>query len=122
MAENFRNLHIWQKGYELVLLVYNLTAKYPKEEKYGLTDQTRRSSNGVIANIAEAYGRFYFADKARTLYVSRGECYETQSHLSVALGLSYITEEEFHQLDSEYQGLCKGINSYVVNLKERKLN
>ena len=44
------------------------------------------SANLVISNIAEAYGRYYFADKARVLYTSRGECEETRSHLRVALG------------------------------------
>ena len=93
MAGNFRDLNIWKKGHELLMEIYNLTDKYPKEEKFGLIDQTRRSANGVIAGIAEAFGRYYFADKARTLYVARGECSETQSHLSVAFGLKYIDQE-----------------------------
>lgn len=76
--------------------------------------------NGVAAAIAEAYGRYYFADKVRVLYVGRGECLETQSHLSVALGKGYITKDVFTFLDNEYSGLAKGINSYVLNLKNRK--
>ena len=120
MAGNFRELRIWQKGHELTMRVYKITSKYPPEERYNLTSQTRSSAVSVIGGIAEAHGRYYFADKTRTLYVSRGECHETQSHLSVAFGLGYITEKEFKKLDEDYEGLSKGINSYIKTLKRNK--
>lgn len=122
MAEDFRNLKIWQKGYELLNRVYDITLEYPQEEKFGLTDQIRRSANGVMASIAEAYGRYYFADKARTLYFSRGECYETQSHLSVSKSRGYIDDKTFLELDEEYGVLAKGINAYIRSLKSRVKN
>lgn len=100
--------------------VYRLTSKYPKEEKYNLINQTQSSANGVIAGIAEAQGRYYFADKVRVLYQARGECIETQSHLSVAFGRSYLSEEEFQRLDNEYNGLSVGINKYIQFLRRRK--
>lgn len=117
MAGTFRDLKIWGKGYELLMEIYGLTCKFPTDEKYNLMSQIRSSANGVIANIAEAHGRYYFADKARVLYISRGECEETQSHLSVALGRNYISEKEFQELDKEYAGLDKGINTYIQRLK-----
>lgn len=92
MAGTFRELEIWRKGYELLMRIYKVTSKYPPEEKYNLTSQTQSSANGVIASIAEAHGRYYYADKVQVLYISRGECEETQSHLSVALGRKYITK------------------------------
>ena len=78
----------------------------------------RNSGNSVIANIAEAHGRYYFADKTRVLYTSRGECEETRSHLSVALGLKYINKKTFDYLDKEYEELTKGINAYIRSLKK----
>jgi len=119
MVNNFRGLKIWQKGYELLLDIYKITTKYPRSEKFGLVDQTRRSANGVIANIAETSGRYHYADKVRTLYMSRGESHETQSHLSVALGLKYISDKEFNSIDQEYEGLSKGINSYIRSLRSK---
>ena len=98
--------------------IYKITAKFPKEEKYGLSTQMRDSANSVIANIAEAHGRYYFADKVRILYTSRGECEETRSHLRVALGLEYINKKMFIYLDEEYEGLLKGISSYIKTLKK----
>ena len=120
MAQGFHDLHIWQKGYELLMKVYELTSKYPPEEKFNLTSQTRASANSIIANIAESHGRYYFADKIRVLYISRGEVEETRSHLRVGLGRKYLTQEDFHFLDQEYKGLGIGINKYVQSLKLSK--
>jgi len=120
MAKGFYDLNIWKKGYALLMEIYKITATFPKEEKYGLTAQLRDSGNSVIANIAEAHGRYYFADKARVLYMSRGECQETRSHLRVALGLRYIDKTVFNHLDEEYEGLSKGISSYIRSLKKNE--
>jgi len=79
-----------------------------------------RSANSVAANIAEAHGRYHFADKIRVLYQARGECFETQSHLSIALNLGYITKEVFVRIDKEYEGLGVGINAYINKIKLSK--
>ena len=118
MAKGFYDLNIWKKGYALLMEIYKITATFPKEEKYGLSGQMRDSANSVIANIDEAHGRYYFADKARVLYTSRGECEETRSHSRVALGLKYIDKKVFVNLDSEYEGLSKGISCYIRSLKK----
>lgn len=122
MAKTFFELEIWQKGYELLMEIYKITAKYPAEEKYNLIAQTRNAANSVIANIAESHGRYYFADKIRVLYTARGECEETRSHLKVAEGLRYLNKEIFDRLSNEYEGLSKGISSYISSLNRKKLN
>ena len=98
--------------------IYEITATFPKEEKYGLCGQMRDSANSVIANIAEAHGRYYFADKVRVLYTSSGECEETRSHLRVALGLKYIDKKVFGKLDQEYERKTKRISSFIRTLKK----
>ena len=118
MPKGFRDLNIWKKGYSLLIEIYEITTTFPQEEKYGLSSQLRNSANSIIANIAEAHGRYYFADKARVLYISRGECEETRSHLSVALGLEYIDKNKFNSMDEEYEGLSKGISTYINSLKK----
>jgi len=118
MAGGFYDLNIWKKAYALLMEIYRITAAFPKEEKYGLVAQMRDAANSVIANIAEAHGRYYFADKTRVLYTARGECQETRSHLRVAFGLKYIDKTVFNHLDEEYEGLSKGISSYVRSLKK----
>ena len=122
MAHAFYDLEIWKKGHSLLLEAYRVTRKYPPEEKYALISDTRRSANSVIANIAEAHGRYYFADKARVLYIARGEVEEIRSHLYVAFSLNYLSREEFMIFNQEYEGLSKGISSYIRNLGDQRHN
>lgn len=117
MGTSYKDLNIWKKGYELVLEVYKLSTKFPNDERFGLVDQLRRSANSVIANIAESHGRYFFADKCRVLYQARGECVETRSHLSVAFGLHYLDCNLYEKMDIEYEGLEKGISSYINKIK-----
>lgn len=116
----FYDLSIWKKGFELLLKIYDITSKYPKEEKYNLISQTTSAGNSIIAQIVEACGRYSFADKVRVLYQSRGECFETISHLKVAFALGYIKENDYTYLFTEYSGLAKGINSYIQSLSRYK--
>ncbi len=69
MAHSFRDLKIWQKGYNLLMEIYQITANYPREERFGLITDTRRSANSVIANIAEAHGRYYFAEIKQGFFI-----------------------------------------------------
>jgi four helix bundle protein len=122
MKNSFRDLKIWQKGYELLMKIYEVTAKYPPEEKYGLSADTKRSANSIIANIAESHGRYFFKDKIRVLYVARGEIEEVRSHLNVALGRKYLSKEDFEFLDKEYEGLGVGLNFYIHDLIKKHHN
>jgi len=122
MAHSFRELRIWQKVHDLLMEIYKVTVQYPTEEKYGLISDTRRSANSVIANIAEAHGRYYYADRIRVLYTARGEVEEIRSHLSVALSQKYINQKIFDCLDREYEGLARGISSYISNISKQIRN
>ncbi len=55
--KSFTDLIVWQEGHRLVILVYEITKKFPKEETYSLIDQMRRAAASVTANIAEGFGR-----------------------------------------------------------------
>lgn len=113
MAKPFYELRIWQFGYRLLMEIYDITENFPAEEKYNLKSQLRNSGNSVISNIAEAHGRYYFADKVRVLFNSRGEVDETRSHLRVAVGRRYIDEVTFKKIDESYEELTKEINGYI---------
>jgi four helix bundle protein len=62
MAQDFKELVVWQKAIELTIAVYKLTQKFPKDELYGLTSQMRRASVSVASNIAEGRGRINAAE------------------------------------------------------------
>jgi four helix bundle protein len=118
--KSFRDLEIWKEAHALRLEVYKVSGTFPKEEKYNLTSQIRGSSSSVADQIAEAHGRYYYADKSRVLYQSRGEAVETRSQLSLALDLGYMKQEKFDHLDDRYNNLCMRINRYIRSLKGRK--
>jgi hypothetical protein len=76
MIKNYKELKVWKKSYELCLETYRITAKFPKEERYGLTSQIRRSVVSIPSNIAEGYGRKTTLDYIRMLYISYGSVCE----------------------------------------------
>ena len=120
MAGSFRDLNIWQTGHNLALEVRKFTTNYPKEEKFGLIDQTNRSSTAIPALIAESHGRYFYKDKIRVLYESRGEIDETRSHLSLAVSLEYIKTVDFQKLDLEYEHLSRSVSSYIRSLNPER--
>ena len=55
--QSFTDLHVWQEGHKLVIMVYKITEKFPMKETYSLTDQMRRAVASITANVAEGFGR-----------------------------------------------------------------
>lgn len=120
--KDFYELDVWKEGYNLIMKVYSITELFPHTEQYAITSQIRRSGNSVIANIAEAYGRYSYQDKVRVLYIARGEIAETRSHLAVALGRKYISKETFTKMNIQYTTLAKKLNSYIKSIQSHKSN
>ena len=118
MANDFKNLEIWQEAQVLALEVYKIVSKFPGEEKFCLGDQIRRSGISVAANIAESFGRYHIKDKIQLLIVARGSIYETRSHLSIALGLKYIKDKDFKDIDNRYEVLSKRLNAFINSIKK----
>lgn len=88
--QSFETLMTWQKAHQLMLDIHkSLIPILPKEEKYVLADQLRRSSKSVPANIAEGAGRYYYMDNVRFCYNARGSLDETLNHLIDARDLGY---------------------------------
>lgn len=98
-----QDLKVFQKSFEMAMLVYELSKSFPKEELYSLTDQIRRASRSVSANISEAWGkRKYQKSFIAKLTDSEGEARETQTWLQFALACRYISEEQFNNLNNQY--------------------
>ncbi|WP_449401603.1 four helix bundle protein [Chryseobacterium wanjuense] len=98
-----QDLKVFQKSVEFGMMIYELTKSFPKEELYSLTDQIRRSSRSVSANIGEAWGkRKYEKSFVAKLTDSEGEARETQTWLLYAWKCKYINEEQFISLNHQY--------------------
>ena len=123
MAEQgFESLKVWQKAHELMLDIHrNLLPLLPKEEKFGLTDQIRRSSKSVGANIAEGSGRFYYMDNVRFCYNARGSLDETVNHMRACLDLGHCPEVLYRDLRAKSDETRRMLNGYIDYLKARKI-
>jgi four helix bundle protein len=106
-VRHFRDLEVYQNALAAGLHVYELSKKFPPEEKYSLTNQIRRSSRSVCANIAEAWRkRRYEAAFVSKLSDAEGEAAETQVHLEFAIHHRYISRDEFLRVDDAYEKIC----------------
>ena len=111
MAEqilSFRELHVYQAAIELQLNVFQASKIWPCEEKFSLTDQARRSSRSVGANIAESWAkRNYPSHFISKLTDADGELQETSHWLSTALAYEYITDDKHEKLQSHIKEIGK---------------
>jgi four helix bundle protein len=116
---DFRELIIWQKAMDMIVDIYKISAKFPSEERYGLTSQIRRAVISVPSNIAEGFGRKTTSDFIHFLHISRGSLYEFQTQLEVSLRLSFISKNEADELLVKAKEIEKMINSLILSLKKR---
>lgn len=99
-----RDLEVYKVAFEAAMEIFEMTKGFPKEEKYSLTDQIRRSSRSVCSNIAEAWRkRKYQAMFINKLTDSEQEAAETQTWLEFALKCDYVNKEKFDKLDDKYE-------------------
>ena len=94
MHHNLKELIIWNKSIDLAVDVYNATATFPAEEKYGLTSQIRRSVISISSNISEGAGRNSNKEFVQFLGIANGSSYELQTQLILSYRLNLISEEE----------------------------
>lgn len=112
---DYRTLMAYVKGFSLAMEIYQLSKSFPKEEKYSMTDQIRRSSRSVCANLVEAYKRRRYRDYfISKLNDSETENAETQVWLEFALACCYISKEKYDELTGRNNEVAKLI-LYMLN-------
>jgi len=112
---DFKELLAYKKSFELAMEIFELSKDFPKEERYSLTDQIRRSSRSVSANIAEAYRkRRYVNHFISKLTDSDAENSETNVWLEYSVTCEYINQEKFDILNMKNIEIGKLIN-YMIN-------
>jgi four helix bundle protein len=98
-----RELEVYSLSFSSAMKIFELTKRFPKEESYSLTDQIRRSSRSVCANLAEAFRkRRYPKSFVSKLTDSESEAAESQTWLDFSLSCGYITEKEHYNLNEIY--------------------
>lgn len=117
----FKELKVFQLSYKLAMDIFHATKQFPKEEKYSLTDQIRRSSRSVCANIAEGYRkRIYPKHFSSKMTDSDAECSETIVWLDFAKDCNYLKMDQYETFISQYAEVGKMLGSMIVNPEKFK--
>ncbi len=115
----FRDLIVYQKSYKLAMELFEITKSFPRDEKYSLVDQVRRSSRSVPANIAEAWvKRKYPKSFVSKLLDSLAEEAETEVWIDMSRDCKYIDDQLHNSLLERYQEVAKMLNS-MINTPEK---
>ena len=115
-------MNVWQKSYELCLKIYRITAKFPNEEKYGLTSQIRRSAVSIPSNIAVGYGRKTTVDYIRMLYISYGSVCELETQILLAGDLGFIEKGELGTAKKDVAEIERMLKALIKSLENKHLN
>ena len=115
---NYRELKIWQRSIEFVVKIYDVSASFPKEERYGLTAQLRSCSVSVPSNISEGAGRSTNRQFKRFLEISMGSINEAQTQIELAYRINYLKKEIYESLVDEALQIYKMILTFYNTLKE----
>jgi four helix bundle protein len=118
--QDFQKLNVWHKAHQLTLSVYAATRKYPKEELFGLTSQTRRAAASIPANIAEGCGRDGGADFARFLQIAVGSASELEYHLLLARDLQILSDPIWQNLVAVVCEVKQMLASLINKVKSTK--
>ena len=112
--QRFQDLKVWQRSHALALDIYRLTAKFPPEERFGLTSQLRRAAVSVPTNIAEGSKRKSGHDYARFLNIAEGSIAEVEYLMLLSRDLGFAPEKAIAKLLSEASEIARMLNALRV--------
>ncbi len=114
--KSYRELLVWQKGIALSKEVYKITSKFPKEERYALTDQINRAAISIPSNIAEGQARQHSKEFRQFLYMALGSLAEIDTQLTIAKELEYLNDKDLNGLNEKIVELRKMIGGIISKL------
>jgi len=119
MGRSYRELIAWQKAMKFVIQVYEVTQRFPSEERYGLTNQLRRASVSVPSNIAEGQARFSQKEFHHFLSEARGSLVEIETQFLIARDLKYLQPSKADVLLAAADELGRVLNGLIASIKIR---
>ena len=118
-VRSYRDLSVCQLGMQLSEEVYRLTAKFPPEEKFGLTSQLRRATTSIPANIAEGHARASTKDFLRHLSIAIGSLAEVTTFIELAERLGFVDASVASKLLSSFQEERRMLRGLQSSLRKR---
>ena len=118
--QDFRNLRVWQRAHQATLLVYRVTAAFPRDEAFGMRSQLRRAAASVGANVAEGCGRQSDADLRRCLQIALGSACEALNHLILARDLGLLDGTNYDRIESDLAPVRRMLVRLIQRLQPAK--
>ncbi len=119
--QSYKDLLIWKKGIDIVVLVYQLISDLPKDEIYALSSQIKRSAVSIPSNIAEGYGRHSTQSYIQFIKIARGSLFELETQLLIAEKLNFIKSVDLYSdIMKQITEESNMINSFINKLESSK--
>ena len=118
MEKPHRRLDAWNSSVDLVMAIYQVTERLPKEERFALISQLRRAATSVPSNIAEGAARQTKKEFAHYIHIAQGSLSELDTHLEIARRLQYVPDEDWKKLDSQIERIDKMLSGLLRHLKK----
>ena len=114
---SFTDLSTGKEAHKLVLMIYEVTRRFPNEEKFGLVNQLRRAIVSVTSNIAEGFSRNTNKEKVQFYYMALGSLTEVQNQLIIAKDITYLDKRQFEKLIQQVTTVSKLLNGVIKSAK-----
>lgn len=112
----FEKLEVWKAARVFVKEIYFVTESFPDKEKFGITNQIRRATLSITANIAEGFSRNSNQEKARFINISYSSCVEVINFLILSMDLEFISEEKYVELRKSAESITAQLNALHKSL------
>lgn len=119
---NAEDLQVFKKSHELTVNLYQLTAKFPSNEKFGLVSQIRRSSVSICSNLMEGSHRNHLTEYKQFAGISRGSVGELKYQLLLSKDLNYISEENYHEYRNKINEISKMLYNLIKSFDQKILH
>jgi len=118
--KNYRDLIVWQKSVQLSVKIYQLTAKFPKEEIFGISSQMRRAGVSIPSYIAEGRGRNTVGEFINFLGIAKGALDELDTQIEISFLLGFLVENDKDDIFNMINSIAKMLNGLKISLKRPK--
>lgn len=119
MIRSYRDLEVWKKAMDLVVICYKITRKFPRSEIYGLTSQLQRAAVSIPSNIAEGHQRQYRKEFLQHLSIAYASLAELETDIEIARRLDYIAEDQTNNVFAQASEIGRMINGLRKSITNR---
>jgi four helix bundle protein len=118
--KSYRDLEVWQRSMKLAKRIYQVTQKFPSDERFGLTNQLRRASVSVPSNLAEGHARFGPGEFSRFISIAMGSVAEIETQILLSTDLGYLTSELSREILEDSETIGKMLRGLAKSISKRR--